>query len=224
MTGYDPARPAWKAGMLPITSHPRISRSTYYLISNQIVNSRAGHQEGDIPRTAHAPCCGIWAAERPVRKEDQCMNMIVTGIPPRECRAGGYRRDDLSGSTTGDGGGLGRLSYHCLHHITTQWTKSANFQIRCILFAMISITLAFQRRAVRWLIGTLSMTPQKVYRPSKYSIRTNLCRCAPSGIRPSSSIISSTARRRAASLSVLCVDGFRLISGYDRSTSRMYAS
>ena len=151
------------------------------------------------------------------------MNMIVTGIPPRECRAGGYRRDDLSGSTT-VGGGLGRLSYHCLHHITTQWTKSANFQIRCILFAMISITLAFHRRAVRWLIGTLSMTPQKVYRPSKYSIRTNLCRCAPSGIRPSSSIISSTARRRAASLSVLCVDGFRLISGYDLSTSRMYAS
>ena len=154
MTGYDPARPAWKAGMLPITSHPHISgsitsacfvytspftgfepartrsraalpiklsghipRSTYYLISNQIVNSRAGHQEGDIPRTAHAPCCGIWAAERPVRKEDQCMNMIVTGIPPRECRAGGYRRDDLSGSTTGGGGGLGRLSYHYLHHI-----------------------------------------------------------------------------------------------------------
>ena len=68
MTGYDPARPAWKAGMLPITSHPRISRSTYYLISNQIVSSRAGHQVGDIPRSAHAPCCGIWAARRPAKR------------------------------------------------------------------------------------------------------------------------------------------------------------
>ena len=82
------------------------------------------------------------------------MNMIVTGIPPRECRAGGYRRDDLSGSTTVGGGGLGLLSYHCLHDTTSRSTKSANFQMRFILSAIMSITRAFHRRAVRWLIGT----------------------------------------------------------------------
>lgn len=143
---------AYRAPLWPTELPPYISRSTYYLISNQIVNSRAGHQRR---HTTNGSCaaCGIWAAGRPVRKEDQCMNMIVTGIPPRECRAGGYRRDDLCGSTTG-GGGLEQLSYHCLHDTTSRSTKSANFQIRFILFAMISITLAFQRRAVRWLIGT----------------------------------------------------------------------
>ena len=65
-----------------------ISRSTYYLISNQIVNSRAGHQEGDIPRTDHAPCCGMWAAGQPVTRRRIIASIPVSFSPPHGCRAG----------------------------------------------------------------------------------------------------------------------------------------